>query len=267
MAAQTAGSSAATAAASAGGALARTARASRPIWSSWPSASGRTPRWPKDAGLDVNRGIVVDDTMQTSDPRIFAVGECVEHSRQSLWPRRAALRDGEGAGAAHAGETGGGATPEPVPATKLKVTGIDLFSRRRFRRRRRDARRSCCAMPARGVYKRRRPARTTAHRRRALRRHGRRAVVLRPACSRAADITDMRDTLIFGQAYRRGCPADPMAAVAALPMRRKSAAATASARARSCKRSREGPDHARRRARAHQGSPPAAPAPGWSSSC
>jgi len=31
------------------------------------------------AGLRVNRGIVVNDWMETSDPDIFAVGECVEH--------------------------------------------------------------------------------------------------------------------------------------------------------------------------------------------
>ncbi|MFN3400679.1 MAG: NAD(P)/FAD-dependent oxidoreductase, partial [Ferrovibrio sp.] len=33
----------------------------------------------KEAGLTVNRGIVVDDQMRTSDPDIFALGECVEH--------------------------------------------------------------------------------------------------------------------------------------------------------------------------------------------
>src|SRR5262249_13890895 len=31
-----------------------------------------------EAGLAVNRGIVVDQTMRTSDPNIFALGECVE---------------------------------------------------------------------------------------------------------------------------------------------------------------------------------------------
>ena len=33
----------------------------------------------RKAGLTVNRGIVVNDHMETSDPDIFAVGECVEH--------------------------------------------------------------------------------------------------------------------------------------------------------------------------------------------
>ena len=32
----------------------------------------------KEAGLEVNRGIVVDDGMRTSDPDIFALGECAE---------------------------------------------------------------------------------------------------------------------------------------------------------------------------------------------
>jgi len=36
----------------------------------------------KAAGLEVNRGVVVDDALRTSDPRIFAIGECVEHRGQ-----------------------------------------------------------------------------------------------------------------------------------------------------------------------------------------
>jgi len=36
----------------------------------------------KAAGLEVNRGVVVDDAMRTSDPRILAVGECAEHRGQ-----------------------------------------------------------------------------------------------------------------------------------------------------------------------------------------
>ncbi len=36
----------------------------------------------RETGLNVNRGIVVDDAMRTSDPNIFAVGECAEHRGQ-----------------------------------------------------------------------------------------------------------------------------------------------------------------------------------------
>ncbi len=34
----------------------------------------------KESGLDVNRGIVVNDVMQTSDSNVYAVGECAEHN-------------------------------------------------------------------------------------------------------------------------------------------------------------------------------------------
>ena len=36
----------------------------------------------KSAGLDCNRGVLVDDHLRTSDPHIYAVGECVEHRGQ-----------------------------------------------------------------------------------------------------------------------------------------------------------------------------------------
>jgi nitrite reductase (NADH) large subunit len=42
----------------------------------------------KAAGLEVNRGVVVDDTLRTSDPAVWAIGECVEHRRHQAWWRR-----------------------------------------------------------------------------------------------------------------------------------------------------------------------------------
>ena len=56
-----------------------TAASFPPISSSWPPASARAPSSPAMAGLDVKRGIVVDDRMQTSVPGIYALGECAEH--------------------------------------------------------------------------------------------------------------------------------------------------------------------------------------------
>jgi nitrite reductase (NADH) large subunit len=81
----------------------------------------------RDAGLDVNRGIIVNDVMATSEPDIFAVGECIEHHGQTfglvgpLWEqaRICAL-------------VLCGGIPEPyvapVPHTSLKFTGVDVFS-------------------------------------------------------------------------------------------------------------------------------------------
>src|SRR5690606_35179554 len=44
-------------------------------------AAGIRPetRLATDAGIEVQRGVVVDDSMRTSDPDILALGECVEH--------------------------------------------------------------------------------------------------------------------------------------------------------------------------------------------
>ncbi len=42
----------------------------------------------KESGLDVNRGIVVNDVMQTSDSNVYEIGECAERDkRESLWTR------------------------------------------------------------------------------------------------------------------------------------------------------------------------------------
>jgi nitrite reductase (NADH) large subunit len=79
------------------------------------------------AGLRVGRGIVVDDTMQSSDPTIYAVGECVQH-RDVTYGIVAPLWEQARVCAAHLART---ATPQyagSLLSTQLKVTGIQLFS-------------------------------------------------------------------------------------------------------------------------------------------
>ena len=78
--------------------------------------------------LEVNRGIVVDDDMRTSDPEIFAVGECVEHRGQSsAWWRR--MWDQAKVCAAQlAGDETAAFEAESALATSLKITGVDVFS-------------------------------------------------------------------------------------------------------------------------------------------
>ena len=36
----------------------------------------------RDAGLEIGRGITVNDQMQSADPSIYALGECIEHNQQ-----------------------------------------------------------------------------------------------------------------------------------------------------------------------------------------
>jgi nitrite reductase (NADH) large subunit len=81
----------------------------------------------ESAGIYCNRGIVVNDTMQTYDPRIYAIGECVAH-RGVAYGLVAPLFEMAKVCANHLAEYGIGRYTGSVTSTKLKVTGIELFS-------------------------------------------------------------------------------------------------------------------------------------------
>jgi len=167
----------------------------------------------REAGLDIGRGIRVDDHMVTSDPDVFAVGECVEHDGNvyglvaPLWDMCRSLADG--LTDRHTGYRGS------VTSTKLKVAGLDVFSAGDF-----SGGEGCEDIvlrdASRGVYKR---------------------VVVKDdkvigavlygdtadggwyfdLLRKGEDVGEIRDLLIFGQAFASGGgQADPKAAVAAL---------------------------------------------------
>ncbi|WP_201760089.1 FAD-dependent oxidoreductase [Bradyrhizobium sp. AC87j1] len=80
----------------------------------------------KDAGIAVNRGIVVNDEMQTASPDIFALGECAEHRgtcyglvEPAYEQARVLARHLAGRPAAYQGS---------VVSTNLKVSGVSVFS-------------------------------------------------------------------------------------------------------------------------------------------
>lgn len=81
----------------------------------------------ENAGIHCQRGIVVNDTMQTFDPRIYAVGECVSH-RGIAYGLVAPLFEQAKVAANHLAGYGIGRYAGSVTSAKLKVTGIDLFS-------------------------------------------------------------------------------------------------------------------------------------------
>ena len=90
------------------------------------SGSVRAPTSPRESGLRVERGIVVDDRMVTSHPRVLAVGECAQH-RGVVYGIVAPIHDQ----AAVAAATLAGAERRyegSVPAATLKVMGVDVVS-------------------------------------------------------------------------------------------------------------------------------------------
>ncbi|SOD96320.1 nitrite reductase large subunit NirB [Caenispirillum bisanense] len=169
-----------------------------------------------EAGLDVERGVVVDDHMTTSDPAIFAVGECVQHRGQCYGLVQPLFEMAKVLGARLAGLEGAGYVGS-VTSTKLKVTGVDVFSAGDFSGGPgtedivfRDA--------GRGVYKR------------VVLQDGRvKGAVLYGDTADGAwyfqllkageDVSDRRDTLLFGQAFAAAGAGtgNPTDAVAALP--------------------------------------------------
>ena len=81
----------------------------------------------ESAGIHCNKGIVVNDTMQTYDPRIYAVGECANH-RGIAYGLVAPLFEQAKVCANHLAMFGIGRYQGSVTSTKLKVTGVDVFS-------------------------------------------------------------------------------------------------------------------------------------------
>ena len=78
------------------------------------------------AGLELDRGVVVDDHMQTSHPHVFAAGDCASLGGTvfGLWP--AAMEQGK---VAATNLLGGDVSYRPtIPPARLKVAGIDLLS-------------------------------------------------------------------------------------------------------------------------------------------
>ncbi|HKT53381.1 MAG TPA: nitrite reductase large subunit NirB, partial [Caulobacteraceae bacterium] len=166
------------------------------------------------AGLAVERGIVVDDQMTTSDPSIFAIGECAEHRGVTyglvapIWEMCRALADGL--------TDGEGAYVGSVLSTRLKVSGVDVFSAGKF-----SGGPGCEDIvfrdAARSVYKR------------VVVEDGKvaGAVLFGDAADggwyfdlmrRGADVGDIRDTLVFGQEITEALRGvDPRSAVAAMP--------------------------------------------------
>ncbi len=81
----------------------------------------------QESGLHCERAIVVDDTMQTYDPRVYSVGECVQH-RSAIFGLVAPIWEQAKVCGAHLAQKGHRRYVQSATPTKLKVTGVDLYS-------------------------------------------------------------------------------------------------------------------------------------------
>jgi nitrite reductase (NADH) large subunit len=81
----------------------------------------------RKAGVAVNRGVLVNDYMETSEPDIFAVGECVEHRGVCYGLVAPLFEQGKVLAATMTGNRGPVYTGT-VQAAKLKIMGVDVFS-------------------------------------------------------------------------------------------------------------------------------------------
>jgi nitrite reductase (NADH) large subunit len=168
----------------------------------------------RDAGLEVNRGILVDAGMRTFDADILAIGECAEVGGH-VYGIVAPLYEMARVAAAQLCGDGGASFVHNDAPTKLKVTGIELFSLGDSADDEDDQEIVLRDATA-GVYKRLMIKDN----------HIIGAVLFGDTSdgawfndlkNKGVDISEMRETLIFGQAYQGDSPVDPMAAVAALP--------------------------------------------------
>ncbi|WP_054308612.1 nitrite reductase large subunit NirB [Mesorhizobium sp. 1M-11] len=167
----------------------------------------------REAGLEVNRGIVTDDCMRTSDPDIFALGECVEVDGRVYGLVAPLYEMAKVMAAKLAGADHRRFVHSDTP-TKLKVTGIDLYSIGDFADGE-DREEIILRDAAAGIYKRvilqdNRIIGTVLFGETAD------GAWFNDLKKKEVDISEMRDTLIFGQAFQGDASADPLAAVAAL---------------------------------------------------
>ncbi len=168
----------------------------------------------ENAGLQINRGIVVDGHMRTSDPDILAIGECAEFEG-AVYGLLAPLYEMANVAAATLLGDEEQHFENRVTAAQLKVTGIDLYSAGDFADG--DNREEIVLRdPNQGVYRR-----LVIEENRLV------GTVLYGDTSSMGwyyqmikdntDISGIRDYMIFGPGFAEGAAQDPTAAVASLP--------------------------------------------------
>jgi nitrite reductase (NADH) large subunit len=150
----------------------------------------------REAGLAINRGVLVDEHMRTNDPAILAAGDVAEFANQvpGLWPTAVAQAEV----AAENAVGGDKAFMPPVPVTILKVVGIELASLGRFEALGPDEETIAFEDPAAGRY--RKLVIADGHIAGAiLLGHGNDVAAVRTAITRGLDVSDQLGALRAGR--------------------------------------------------------------------
>jgi nitrite reductase (NADH) large subunit len=105
----------------------------------------------RTAGLEVGRGIVVDDHLETNAAGVHAIGECAEHRGCCYGLVEPAYEQAQLLARRLAGERA--SYPGSVLATNLKVSGVNVFSAGDFLGATAEAEEIVLSDPAAGVYK------------------------------------------------------------------------------------------------------------------
>jgi nitrite reductase (NADH) large subunit len=105
----------------------------------------------RTAGLEVGRGIVVDDHLETNAAGVHAIGECAEHRGCCYGLVEPAYEQAQLLARRLAGERA--SYPGSVLATNLKVSGVNVFSAGDFLGATAEAEEIVLSDPASGVYK------------------------------------------------------------------------------------------------------------------
>jgi nitrite reductase (NADH) large subunit len=165
------------------------------------------------SGIHCEKGIVVNDAMQAFESSIYAVGECVQH-RDRCYGLVAPLFEQARVCASHIAECNTELYEGSITSTKLKVTGVDLFSAGNFTGT--DSSEDLIFQDqSRGVYKK-----IVIENRNIIG-----SVLYGDTVDSAwylqlmkdkVDIAEIRDSLIFGQAYASHCGDGPIDMVAAM---------------------------------------------------
>ncbi len=153
----------------------------------------------QDAGLECDRALLVDAHMSSSDPAIYGLGECVQHQGETFGLVEPVYKQADVLAHVLSGAKAGPGFESGLTATRLKVTGVELFSCGDFEGEEADDQ-LILSMPSQGVYRKLvlRDNRLTGI---LLYGDASDALWYQKLLEQQADISTIKELLMFGEAF------------------------------------------------------------------